>query len=78
MPKFGVLLCGAAFLLAPIAAYAGAATPTGQGADVSVSQSSGSAGVDISGSTGSSGTSGSGSITSGGADQSGGGTPPGR
>jgi len=42
----------------------GAATPTGQGADIEVHQSHNGTGVDISASVGSGGTSGTGAITS--------------
>lgn len=54
------------FLASASAAFAeGAATPTGQGADINVSQTHNGADVSISGSAGSAGTSGSGTVASG-------------
>ena len=75
------VIAAALVLFLPMIAHAqGAATPTSQGADVTVNQTAGSAGVSISGSTGSGGTSGGGTITSGQATVDSGGTqtPPGR
>ena len=71
MDRLKASLCASALLLVATSSGAfaeGAATPTGHGADIDVSQSHNEASVDISASVGSSGTSGTGTVSSGRAD----------